>query len=188
MHHWTSVLKYFHIQSFPEQKRKLMRLWLLVPLNIKPKGKTWGLFEQNLPVTVNTTKISTYHLKPIFSCTDLCFSDNKFYLFYNPREKVLNMSFWWRNVSSYTICESNCALSIALTFTKASSTSITKLKTKCATTSSSPCQKKTEKCIHWEQVMHCIPKRVHQWTNYSGLKRRKWHTAVGFFSLVPECK
>lgn len=78
--------------------------------------------------------------------------------------------------------------SIALTLTKASSASITKLKTNCATTSSSPCQKKTEKCIHWEQVMHCIPKRVHQWTNYSGLKRRKRHTAVGLFSLVPECK
>lgn len=112
----------------------------------------------------------------------------KIFMFYSPREKVLNMQFLWRNLS-YTICESNCInYRVALTLTKASSTSITKLKTKCATTSSSPCQKKTEKCIHWEQVMHCIPKRVHQWTNYSGLKRRKWHTAVGFFSLVPECK
>lgn len=140
-------------------------------------------------VTANMTKISTYHLKPIFMLHWLLwFSDKNFYVLQSKRKGSQHAIFMKKLKLHYLWIKLCINYRVALTLTKASSTSITKLKTKCATTSSSPCQKKTEKCIHWEQVMHCIPKRVHQWTNYSGLKRRKWHTAVGFFSLVPECK
>lgn len=183
MHHWTSVLKYFHIQSFPEQKRKLMCFWLFFHFNTKPKAKTQDFFRTEFSSDSEYDQDQHLPRKNNFFCTALrVFSDKNFYVFYKSREKDLNMQFSWR----YTICESNCTLTTALTRTKASSTSITKLRP--SMPPSSPCQKKTEKCIHWEQVMHCIPKRVHQWTNYSGLKRRKQHTAVGLFSLVPECK